>query len=63
MRPLDMLYMESGIRLKESKPAPGAYTKQDAAREQGKVIDDEKYDISTAKHLSIEKAEASKEGK
>ena len=52
MRPLDMLYMESGMRLKEGKPAHGAYTARDAAREQGKTLDDTKDDPSTAKHLS-----------
>ncbi len=61
IRPVDMLFMESGVRFKENRPVSGAYTVHDAAREQGKTLKGEKYDPSTAKHLETERAEASKE--
>ena len=63
MRPVDMLFMESGVRLKENRPVSGAYTVHDAAREQGKTLKGEKYDPSTAKHLETERAERAEASK
>lgn len=46
MRPLDMLYMESGVRYRESKPVAGAYSGKDFNPVNGRPLSPDRVEVA-----------------